>query len=77
MSVLNSRQRLAGFKSFRDEVRIGPLDDFTCIIGPNGQGKSVLVRACVCCIAAALSTPGTSTSDLLKPLAQEITKKTC
>lgn len=32
-----------GFKSFRDRAVIGPLADFTCVVGPNGCGKSVVV----------------------------------
>lgn len=32
-----------GFKSFRDRAMLGPLDDFTCVVGPNGCGKSVVV----------------------------------
>ncbi len=34
----------AGFKSYASRTMIGPLDRFTCVVGPNGCGKSVLVR---------------------------------
>jgi chromosome segregation ATPase len=37
---------LLGFKSFRDRAVIGPLDYFTCVVGPNGCGKSVVVSGC-------------------------------
>ncbi|GMH36927.1 hypothetical protein BSKO_04800 [Bryopsis sp. KO-2023] len=35
----------SGFKSFRYRTTIGPFDQFTCIIGPNGCGKSVVGEA--------------------------------
>jgi hypothetical protein len=38
-----SRIELEGFKSFRDHVSVGPLASFTCVVGPNGCGKSVVV----------------------------------
>ena len=31
---------LENFKSYAGFQRIGPFDDFTCVIGPNGSGKS-------------------------------------
>lgn len=40
---------LAGFKSFKDKVLIGPLAEFTCVVGPNGCGKSVVVSRVACC----------------------------
>jgi len=33
----------AGFKSYAGEVEVRGLEDFTCIIGANGAGKSVVV----------------------------------
>ena len=36
----------AGFKSYRDTSTIGPFAPFSCIVGPNGCGKSVLVCGC-------------------------------
>lgn len=30
---------LENFKSYAGQQVIGPFDDFTCIIGPNGSGK--------------------------------------
>ncbi len=35
---------LAGFKSYAGSVEVRGLEDFTCIIGANGAGKSVMVR---------------------------------
>ena len=40
---------LAGFKSYRESSILGPFAPFTCVIGPNGCGKSVLV----CCLTTA------------------------
>ena len=34
----------AGFKVYTLATNIGPLQPFSCVIGPNGIGKSVLVR---------------------------------
>lgn len=33
-----------GFKVYSSPTEVGPLHPFTCIIGPNGIGKSVLVN---------------------------------
>ncbi|XP_066594683.1 structural maintenance of chromosomes protein 1A-like [Prorops nasuta] len=33
------------FKSFKARIVIGPFDRFTCIVGPNGHGKSNIVDA--------------------------------
>jgi structural maintenance of chromosome 1 len=30
------------FKSYKGRQIIGPFDDFTCIIGPNGAGMSIV-----------------------------------
>lgn len=32
-----------GFKVFTQRTVVGPLDGFTCVMGANGSGKSVLV----------------------------------
>ena len=37
--------RLAGFKSFADETTIELQDAITCIVGPNGCGKSNILDA--------------------------------
>jgi hypothetical protein len=29
------------FKSYAGQLTIGPFKDFTCVIGPNGSGKTV------------------------------------
>jgi hypothetical protein len=39
---------LQGFKSYRERVTLRSLGRFSCIIGPNGCGKSVLVGARPC-----------------------------
>ncbi|KAK9828821.1 hypothetical protein WJX72_002267 [[Myrmecia] bisecta] len=36
---------LQGFKSYNEQASIGPLSQFTCVIGPNGCGKSVVGEA--------------------------------
>ena len=39
------RVLLRGFKSYRDAVSAGPLDErMTTVVGPNGSGKSCLVE---------------------------------
>lgn len=38
----------AGFKVYTLATNIGPLHPFSCVIGPNGIGKSVLVRKLFC-----------------------------
>ena len=35
---------LTGFKSYLKHATLGPFQPFSCIIGPNGCGKSVVVR---------------------------------
>lgn len=35
---------LAGFKSYAESIEVRGLENFTCIIGSNGAGKSVMVR---------------------------------
>jgi hypothetical protein len=35
---------IPGFKSYRDPSRLAELGRFSCVVGPNGCGKSVLVR---------------------------------
>jgi predicted ATP-dependent endonuclease of OLD family len=35
--------RIQNFRSFRDETI--PLDDYTCLVGPNGTGKSAVLMA--------------------------------
>lgn len=37
--------RVRNFKSFEDEHYIGPFTRFTCVIGPNGGGKSNVLDA--------------------------------
>ena len=38
--------QLNNFKSFDQEVHyVGPFIDFTCIVGPNGGGKSNIIDA--------------------------------
>jgi hypothetical protein len=40
------RRRPPGFKSYGGCTRIGPLaPDLNCVVGPNGLGKSIIVRA--------------------------------
>lgn len=39
------RVELQDFKSYFGRVSIGPFHDFTCIVGPNGGGKSNLMDA--------------------------------
>ena len=34
----------AGFQSYAGPIEVCGLEDFTCIIGANGAGKSVMVR---------------------------------
>eukprot|EP00798_Chlamydomonas_sp_ICE-L_P004997 gene4997-34781_t len=34
---------MSNFKCYRDKVLIAPLSGFTCIVGPNGCGKSVTI----------------------------------
>lgn len=34
---------LAGFKSYLGRTTLGPFAPFSCVIGPNGCGKSVVV----------------------------------
>lgn len=36
---------IAGFKSFRDKVALDVADGITCVVGPNGCGKSNIVDA--------------------------------
>lgn len=42
--------KLENFKCFKQSVHLRGLSDFSCIVGPNGTGKSVLVslRARIC-----------------------------
>jgi chromosome segregation ATPase len=35
----------AGFKSYQEHVCVRPLGPFTCVVGPNGCGKSVFGEA--------------------------------
>ncbi len=35
--------RIQNFRSFKDETI--PLDDYTCLVGPNGTGKSAVLMA--------------------------------
>jgi chromosome segregation ATPase len=35
----------AGFKAFKERTSIGPLGDFTAVVGPNGCGKSIIGEA--------------------------------
>src|SRR5690554_4983925 len=39
------RIEIVGFKSFRDRVSVDISDGMTCIVGPNGCGKSNVVDA--------------------------------
>ena len=39
------RIKINGFKSFADETTISLTDGITCIVGPNGCGKSNIVDA--------------------------------
>ena len=41
--ILSKSHALAGFKSYLERTILGPFAPFSCVIGPNGCGKSVLV----------------------------------
>ena len=48
MQNKDRRCLLAGFKSYAEAIEVAGLEGFTCIIGANGAGKSVMVRSRYC-----------------------------